>query len=83
MMNRIRLMGLAVVLASCTLFGGVGCRTTEVVEKSTQRSRGGGAPKIGDKAPLFTLKTLDRSRQVKLASFRGKRPVVLFFGSYT
>jgi hypothetical protein len=38
---------------------------------------------VGDAAPDFTLKTPDGSAQVRLASFQGKRPVVLVFGSYT
>ena len=38
---------------------------------------------VGDVAPDFTLKTLDGAAQVSLSSFRGKRPVVLVFGSYT
>jgi hypothetical protein len=37
----------------------------------------------GDPAPDFTLRTLDRSTAVTLSSFRGQRPVVLVFGSYT
>jgi hypothetical protein len=37
----------------------------------------------GDMAPDFHLRTLDRSREVSLASFRGRKPVVLIFGSYT
>ena len=37
----------------------------------------------GDPAPDFTLRTLDRSGTVSLSSFRGSRPVVLVFGSYT
>ena len=37
----------------------------------------------GDPAPGFNLPTRDRSAQVELASFRGQRPVVLVFGSYT
>ena len=37
----------------------------------------------GDMAPDFHLKTLDHSREVNLAGFRGKQPVVLIFGSYT
>ena len=37
----------------------------------------------GDLAPDFTLKTKEGDRAVKLSSFRGKRPVVLVFGSYT
>lgn len=43
----------------------------------------GGATRVGDMAPDFTLPTLDRRSQVQLSSFRGKRPVVLVFGSYT
>lgn len=42
------------------------------------------APKVGDKAPDFKLKTLgDPDKEVKLSSFAGKAPVVLIFGSYT
>jgi hypothetical protein len=38
----------------------------------------------GDFAPDFTLRTThDRSRRVTLSSYRGQRPVVLVFGSYT
>jgi peroxiredoxin len=43
----------------------------------------GGNLKHGDEAPDFNLPTQDKSRQVRLSSFRGKRPVVLVFGSYT
>jgi hypothetical protein len=42
-----------------------------------------GALQSGDVAPDFTLPTLDKSAQVELAAFRGKKPVVLIFGSYT
>ena len=47
--------------------------------------RGGSddAPKTGEEAPGFTLKVLDSEKKVSLATFRGKRPVILFFGSYT
>ena len=38
---------------------------------------------LGDPAPDFNLETLDRSSRVQLSSFRGVRPVVLVFGSYT
>ena len=37
----------------------------------------------GDAAPDFRLRTLDHSATVQLASFRGSKPVVLVFGSYT
>ena len=42
-----------------------------------------GALEPGDSAPDFNLETLDRSSRVQLSSFRGVRPVVLVFGSYT
>jgi hypothetical protein len=37
----------------------------------------------GDMAPDFRLKTRDGKSEVALSSFRGSRPVVLVFGSYT
>ena len=38
----------------------------------------------GALAPDFTLRTThDRTRRVTLSSYRGERPVVLVFGSYT
>jgi hypothetical protein len=42
------------------------------------------APKVGDEAPNFKLKTLgDPDKEVELKSFKDKKPVVLIFGSYT
>jgi hypothetical protein len=43
----------------------------------------GGALHVGDAAPDFTLPRVDHSGSVRLSSFRGRRPVVLVFGSYT
>ena len=43
----------------------------------------GGATRVGEMAPDFALPTVDRKADVRLASFRGKQPVVLVFGSYT
>ncbi len=45
--------------------------------------RDDGAPKAGDIAPTLKLKMLDGKKEVDLTKFQGKRPVVLFFGSYT
>lgn len=42
-----------------------------------------GALSIGSVAPDFELATVDKRSKVKLSSFRGTRPVVLVFGSYT
>ncbi len=39
--------------------------------------------RVGDESPNFKLKTKDFTREVELSSFRGKRPVVLIFGSYS
>jgi hypothetical protein len=40
-------------------------------------------PRIGQEAPDFTLPTHDGKRKYRLADYRGKRPVVLVFGSFT
>jgi hypothetical protein len=42
-----------------------------------------GSLRVGDQAPDFELSILNRTRQVRLSTFRGDRPVVLIFGSYT
>src|SRR3989442_8129653 len=38
---------------------------------------------VGKIAPDFRLQTPDRTSYVQLSSFRGEKPVVLVFGSYT
>ncbi len=43
----------------------------------------GGDLEVGGMAPNFDLETTDHSQRVRLADFRGDRPVVLIFGSYT
>jgi hypothetical protein len=40
-------------------------------------------PRVGQTAPDFTLETFDGKRHVTLSQFRGKKPVVLVFGSFT
>lgn len=42
-----------------------------------------GSVNVGDTAPDFELATLDKSAHVRLSAFRGSKPVVLVFGSYT
>jgi hypothetical protein len=42
-----------------------------------------GSLKVGDPARDFHLRTLDKTSEVSLSSFRGSKPVVLIFGSYT
>ena len=41
------------------------------------------APKVGDSAPTFSLKSHDGKSETTLADYKGEKPVVLFFGSYT
>jgi peroxiredoxin len=41
------------------------------------------APKAGDLAPDFTLYDISGEQSVTLSDFRGEKPVVLLFGSYT
>jgi hypothetical protein len=43
----------------------------------------GGSRQVGDVAPDFSLETVDHQSTVTLSSFRGEKPVVLVFGSYT
>ncbi len=51
--------------------------------RPARRMRDDNAPKVGDVAPTFTLMSLDGKSETDLAMYRGKKPVVLFFGSYT
>jgi hypothetical protein len=40
-------------------------------------------PRVGQLAPDFTLRTPDGKQRYSLSQFRGKKPVVLIFGSFT
>ncbi len=40
-------------------------------------------PSVGDRAPDFTLRTLDGAKEVTLSKLVGPRPVVLIFGNFT
>lgn len=51
--------------------------------ESPSRRANDGAPNVGEIAPPFILKSLDGETETDLESFRGQKPVVLFFGSYT
>ena len=48
-----------------------------------EKYKNDGAPQVGDVAYLFKLKTVEGDKEVDLASFKGDRPVAIFFGSYT
>ena len=51
--------------------------------KAKKKRSGKPAPKVGETAPLFKLKMLDSEKVVDLKSLAKKKPVLLFFGSYT
>lgn len=73
---------LRITLAS--LIGAAG-----VVAYAQGRSRPERGPAVGAEAPDFALSRLVEGKDeakpetVRLSSFRGQRPVVLIFGSYT
>lgn len=48
-----------------------------------QKTNNPNAPKVGALAPDFTLTDVQGKNSVQLSDFRGKRPVVLLFGSFT
>ena len=63
----------------------VGCASTpnEDAQQDAQSRNRHSAPKITESAPMFKLASLDGKRKVDLAGYRGDKPVLLFFGSYT
>ncbi len=89
LLRRQSLVSLTVLLATLTL---TGCKYSETPSRRqaardrgpARRDRDDGGLKVGDKAPVFSLKMLDDdTKEVRLAGFRKTKPVVLFFGSYT
>ena len=82
------LAGLLAVMRDPTLFGRVMRRVPEpafvvIPFKRLWFIARAGRLKQGDAAPDFDLVTQDTKSRVRLASFRGREPVVLIFGSYT
>ena len=52
-------------------------------QRTFGKQRRVGDLRVGDRAPDFTLKSVDGSETVQLSAFEGNRDVVLIFGSYT
>ncbi len=71
------------------LLSAVGCgllipaAATAQAEPDRKKAERPSAPKAGESAPMMTLETLGDGPAVNLESFHGKKPVLLFFGSYT
>lgn len=55
----------------------------EVITPAAKGERHQDTLAVGDMAPDFTLPDLSGKKEVTLSSFRGQRPVVLIFASYT
>ena len=53
----------------------------QAMEAVAQRDEMG--PHAGDVPPDFNLKLMGSEDRVRLSSFKGQKPVVLIFGSYT
>lgn len=70
-------------LASALLAAGPAPSETEHLTPPGPGERQPERLKVGDPAPDFTLPDPSGLRRVRLASFRGRRPVVLVFGSLT
>ena len=82
------LAGFLAVMRHPTLFGRVMRRVPEhafavIPFKQLWFIARAGRLKPGDAAPDFDLRGQDKKSRVRLASFRGREPVVLVFGSYT
>jgi hypothetical protein len=72
----------AVLLVAAALTTVAGAQAPGKAKAKAERPQEGRL-KPGDEAPNFKLKRLNADEELELASFRGKRPVVLVFGSYT
>lgn len=60
-----------------------GNRPGELVTPAAKGERKDDTLTVGDAAPDFSLPELRSKREITLSSYRGKRPVVLIFASYT
>jgi hypothetical protein len=69
-------------IAAADIFAGETIRDREAGLRLI-RGRAARAPKVGQTAPDFDLKTADGKQTIRLSSFRGRKPVVLIFGSHT
>lgn len=78
--------GLAVGAMAPGIGAGQGKKDPKTGEINTPAAKGERKTtklKVGDIAPDFLLPDLKKTKEVKLASFKDKKPVVLIFGSYT
>ena len=60
-----------------------GGRPGEVITPAAKGERKTDTLRVGDPAPDFSLPVVKGDGEIGLADFRGKKPVVLVFASYT
>ena len=72
------------VIAVCGAFAQQGnTKTGEKIIAKGEEMQKAKQLEVGDVAPTLKLKSLDGKEETDLEKFRGKKPVVLFFGSYS
>ena len=70
-------------IASIALCSIVADCSGQEFRRRVRRDRDSSGLKKGQEAPDFDLTSLDGKEQTKLSDLYAKKPVVLFFGSYT
>ncbi len=82
-----RMLQWSIVLGCTGVFGvvwaGDEAKEKTIKQMEKDRKEHDHAPAVGSEAPNFKLKTADGKSEMELTSLRGKKPVVLVFGSYT
>lgn len=58
-------------------------KSKDTEDEKPKKKKGKPALKVGDVAPPFNLDSLDGKSKTELAQFKGSKPVILIFGSYT
>ena len=80
-------LAVAITILMCVIFLAPDCLAQGDRERKRKKRRGmrsdKNALKVGEIAPNFKLKSLDGKSETELSEFKGKKPVVLIFGSYT
>ncbi|MBI1830322.1 MAG: hypothetical protein HYR84_02590 [Planctomycetes bacterium] len=79
-------LGLALALGLSDAGIGQGKKDPKTGEVNTPPAKGERVTtklRPGDPAPDFLLPDVKKTKEVKLSSFKDKKPVVLIFGSYT
>jgi hypothetical protein len=80
---RVRVLSGLLALVVATAGPGQEKRAGEVNTPPAKGERPKDTLRVGDRAPDFALPDLKTKKEVRLANFAGKKPVVLIFGSYT